>query len=154
MGPVDLFLFSKLWVSFICTIWYLYLFSFSYNLKLNHHLGNSWTLSNNWWNTAFSASCSAFTARSLVVLYVDDTRRSPSTALLQIRRALLQLLFPERPFHWLRHIAIAACLLFVVNMLVILVPNIRDIFGITGEESDGGCDFLSLVVQHSQSSRF
>lgn len=77
-----------------------------------------------------------------------------SSALLQIRRALLQLLFPERPFHWLRHIAIAACLLFVVNMLVILVPNIRDIFGITGEESDGGCDFLSLVVQHSQSSRF
>lgn len=52
--------------------------------------------------------------------------------LFPIRRALLQLLFPERPFHWLRHIAIAACLLFVVNMLVILVPNIRDIFGITG----------------------
>lgn len=77
-----------------------------------------------------------------------------SSALLQIRRALLQLLFPERPFHWLRHIAIAACLLFVVNMLVILVPNIRDIFGITGEESDGGCDILSLVAQHSQSSRF
>lgn len=51
----------------------------------------------------------------------------------QIRRALLQLLFPGKPFHWARHIAIAVCLLFAVNLLVILVPNIRDIFGITGE---------------------
>lgn len=52
--------------------------------------------------------------------------------LFPIRRALLQLLFPGRPFHWVRHIAIAVCLLFAVNLLVILVPNIRDIFGITG----------------------
>jgi len=52
--------------------------------------------------------------------------------LFPIRRALLQLLFPGKPFHWLRHIAIAVCLLFAVNLLVILVPNIRDIFGITG----------------------
>lgn len=52
--------------------------------------------------------------------------------LFPIRRALLQLLFPGKSFHWLRHIAIAVCLLFVVNLLVILVPNIRDIFGITG----------------------
>ncbi|MEQ2277951.1 hypothetical protein XENORESO_010219 [Xenotaenia resolanae] len=44
----------------------------------------------------------------------------------------MQLLFPEKPFHWLRHITIAVCLLFVVNLLVIFVPNIRDIFGITG----------------------
>lgn len=54
----------------------------------------------------------------------------------QIRRALLQLLFPGKPFHWLRHTTIALCLLFAVNLLVILVPNIRDIFGITGEISD------------------
>ncbi|XP_028265045.1 sodium-coupled neutral amino acid transporter 3-like [Parambassis ranga] len=52
--------------------------------------------------------------------------------LFPIRRALLQLLFPGKPFHWLRHIAIAVCLLVAVNLLVILVPNIRDIFGITG----------------------
>ncbi|KAG7273372.1 hypothetical protein CRUP_022915 [Coryphaenoides rupestris] len=49
-----------------------------------------------------------------------------------IRRALLQLLFPEKQFHWARHVAIAVCLLFCVNLLVILVPNIRDIFGIIG----------------------
>uniref|UniRef100_A0A673A080 Solute carrier family 38 member 5b n=1 Tax=Sphaeramia orbicularis TaxID=375764 RepID=A0A673A080_9TELE len=52
--------------------------------------------------------------------------------LFPIRRALQQLLFPGRPFHWFRHVAIAVCLLFAVNLLVILVPNIRDIFGITG----------------------
>ncbi|XP_071379508.1 sodium-coupled neutral amino acid transporter 5b [Centroberyx affinis] len=52
--------------------------------------------------------------------------------LFPIRRALLQLLFPEKPFHWVRHIVIALCLLFAVNLLVILVPNIRDIFGIIG----------------------
>ena len=54
----------------------------------------------------------------------------------QIRRALLQILFPGKPFHWLRHIAIAVCLLFAVNLLVIFVPNIRDIFGIIGEILD------------------
>ncbi|KAI2661700.1 Sodium-coupled neutral amino acid transporter 3 [Labeo rohita] len=52
--------------------------------------------------------------------------------LFPIRRALLQLLFPDKPFHWVRHISIALCLLFVVNLLVIFVPNIRDIFGIIG----------------------
>ncbi|CAL8324145.1 unnamed protein product [Merluccius merluccius] len=52
--------------------------------------------------------------------------------LFPIRRALLQLLFPEKAFHWVRHVAIAVCLLFCVNLLVILVPNIRDIFGIIG----------------------
>uniref|UniRef100_A0A7N8WK16 Sodium-coupled neutral amino acid transporter 3-like n=1 Tax=Mastacembelus armatus TaxID=205130 RepID=A0A7N8WK16_9TELE len=52
--------------------------------------------------------------------------------LFPIRRALQQLLFPGKPFHWLRHITIAVTLLFAVNLLVILVPNIRDIFGISG----------------------
>ncbi|CAB1441398.1 unnamed protein product [Pleuronectes platessa] len=52
--------------------------------------------------------------------------------LFPIRRALLQILFPGKPFHWLRHIAIAVCLLFSVNLLVIFVPNIRYIFGIIG----------------------
>ncbi|XP_046895186.1 sodium-coupled neutral amino acid transporter 3-like [Hypomesus transpacificus] len=55
--------------------------------------------------------------------------------LFPIRRALLQLLFPEKPFHWARHICIAICLLFIVNLLVIFVPNIRDIFGLIGATS-------------------
>ncbi|XP_062247338.1 sodium-coupled neutral amino acid transporter 3-like isoform X2 [Platichthys flesus] len=52
--------------------------------------------------------------------------------LFPIRHALLEILFPGKPFHWLRHIAIAVCLLFSVNLLVIFVPNIRYIFGIIG----------------------
>ncbi|XP_076022269.1 sodium-coupled neutral amino acid transporter 3-like [Genypterus blacodes] len=52
--------------------------------------------------------------------------------LFPIRRALQHLLFPEKPFNWARHIIIALCLLTAVNLLVILVPNIRDIFGIIG----------------------
>uniref|UniRef100_UPI00398F48A2 sodium-coupled neutral amino acid transporter 5b n=1 Tax=Pristiophorus japonicus TaxID=55135 RepID=UPI00398F48A2 len=52
--------------------------------------------------------------------------------LFPIRRAIQQLLFPGKAFHWLRHIAIAFTLLICVNLLVILVPNIRDIFGIIG----------------------
>ncbi|KAI4898486.1 hypothetical protein NFI96_020942 [Prochilodus magdalenae] len=52
--------------------------------------------------------------------------------LFPIRRAVLQLLFPEKPFHWGRHILIAVCLLILVNVLVIFVPDIRDIFGVIG----------------------
>ncbi|XP_053281671.1 sodium-coupled neutral amino acid transporter 3 isoform X2 [Pleuronectes platessa] len=55
--------------------------------------------------------------------------------LFPIRRALLQILFPDKPFHWARHIAIAFCLIFLVNLLVIFVPSIRDIFGIIGATS-------------------
>lgn len=62
--------------------------------------------------------------------------------LFPIRKALLQLLFPEKPFHWVRHISIAICLLFVVNLLVIFVPNIRDIFGIIGATSAPSLIFI------------
>ncbi|XP_036387169.1 sodium-coupled neutral amino acid transporter 3-like [Megalops cyprinoides] len=62
--------------------------------------------------------------------------------LFPIRRALLQLLFPEKPFNWPRHIIIAICLLFVVNLLVIFVPNIRDIFGIIGATSAPSLIFI------------
>ncbi|XP_030639839.1 sodium-coupled neutral amino acid transporter 5b [Chanos chanos] len=62
--------------------------------------------------------------------------------LFPIRRALLQLLFPEKPFHWVRHVSIAVALLFVVNLLVIFVPNIRDIFGIIGATSAPSLIFI------------
>ncbi|XP_059805482.1 sodium-coupled neutral amino acid transporter 3-like isoform X2 [Hypanus sabinus] len=52
--------------------------------------------------------------------------------LFPIRRAIQQLLFPGKAFRWLRHTIIAICLLISVNILVIFVPNIRDIFGIIG----------------------
>ncbi|KAK2841082.1 hypothetical protein Q7C36_012661 [Tachysurus vachellii] len=62
--------------------------------------------------------------------------------LFPIRRALLQLIFPEKPFHWARHISIAVCLLIAVNLLVIFVPNIRDIFGIIGATSAPSLIFI------------
>ncbi|XP_056629296.1 sodium-coupled neutral amino acid transporter 5b [Triplophysa dalaica] len=62
--------------------------------------------------------------------------------LFPIRRAILQLLFPDKPFHWVRHVLIALCLLFVVNLLVIFVPNIRDIFGIIGATSAPSLIFI------------
>uniref|UniRef100_A0AAR2JEE5 Amino acid transporter transmembrane domain-containing protein n=1 Tax=Pygocentrus nattereri TaxID=42514 RepID=A0AAR2JEE5_PYGNA len=62
--------------------------------------------------------------------------------LFPIRRAVLQLLFPEKPFHWARHILIALCLLFLVNLLVIFVPNIRDIFGVIGATSAPSLIFI------------
>ncbi|XP_051965033.1 sodium-coupled neutral amino acid transporter 5-like [Xyrauchen texanus] len=62
--------------------------------------------------------------------------------LFPIRRAVLQLLFPDKPFHWVRHISIAVFLLFVVNLLVIFVPNIRDIFGFIGATSAPSLIFI------------
>uniref|UniRef100_A0A669CR01 Solute carrier family 38 member 5 n=1 Tax=Oreochromis niloticus TaxID=8128 RepID=A0A669CR01_ORENI len=59
--------------------------------------------------------------------------------LFPIRKALLQILFADKPFHWVRHIGIAFGLLFVVNLLVILVPSIRDIFGIIGMFAQQKC---------------
>ncbi|XP_022043161.1 sodium-coupled neutral amino acid transporter 3-like [Acanthochromis polyacanthus] len=62
--------------------------------------------------------------------------------LFPIRRALLQILFPDKPFHWARHISIAFCLIFLVNLLVIFVPSIRDIFGLIGATSAPSLIFI------------
>ncbi|XP_073723936.1 sodium-coupled neutral amino acid transporter 3-like isoform X2 [Misgurnus anguillicaudatus] len=62
--------------------------------------------------------------------------------LFPIRRAILQLLFSDKPFSWVRHILIAVCLLFAVNLLVIFVPNIRDIFGFIGATSAPSLIFI------------
>ncbi|KAG5838321.1 sodium-coupled neutral amino acid transporter 3-like isoform X1 [Anguilla anguilla] len=55
--------------------------------------------------------------------------------LFPVRRAIQQMLFPEKTFNWLRHIAIAVMLLIFINMLVIFAPNILGIFGIIGATS-------------------
>ncbi|XP_076859946.1 sodium-coupled neutral amino acid transporter 5 [Brachyhypopomus gauderio] len=52
--------------------------------------------------------------------------------LFPIRRAVLQLCRPDKPFGWGPHIATAVCLLVFVNILVVFVPNIKDIFGFIG----------------------
>lgn len=62
--------------------------------------------------------------------------------LFPIRRAIQQLLCPGQDFRWWRHILIAVCLLFVVNLLVIFIPNIRDIFGVIGATSAPSLIFI------------
>ncbi|XP_072914817.1 sodium-coupled neutral amino acid transporter 4 isoform X2 [Hemitrygon akajei] len=52
-----------------------------------------------------------------------------------IRASIQELLFPRRSFNWIRHIGIAAILLVLNNLLVIFVPNIRDIFGFIGSSA-------------------
>ncbi|XP_015423773.1 PREDICTED: sodium-coupled neutral amino acid transporter 3 [Myotis davidii] len=52
-----------------------------------------------------------------------------------VRRAIQQMLFPDRPFSWLRHVVIAVSLLTCINLLVIFAPNILGIFGIIGATS-------------------
>uniref|UniRef100_A0A8C9XLL1 Solute carrier family 38 member 5 n=1 Tax=Sander lucioperca TaxID=283035 RepID=A0A8C9XLL1_SANLU len=55
---------------------------------------------------------------------------------------LFPILFPAKPFNWLVHITIACCLIFVVNLLVIFVPSIRDIFGLIGATSAPSLIFI------------
>lgn len=51
----------------------------------------------------------------------------------QVRRAIQQMMFPNKTFYWPRHIAIAFILLTFINLLVIFAPNILGIFGIIGK---------------------
>lgn len=51
----------------------------------------------------------------------------------QVRRAIQQMIFPNKTFSWIRHIVIAITLLTLINMLVIFAPNILGIFGIIGK---------------------
>uniref|UniRef100_A0A8D2GW47 Solute carrier family 38 member 5 n=1 Tax=Urocitellus parryii TaxID=9999 RepID=A0A8D2GW47_UROPR len=62
--------------------------------------------------------------------------------LFPIRRALQQLLFPSKAFSWPRHVAIALILLVLVNVLVICVSTIRDIFGVIGSTSAPSLIFI------------
>ncbi|XP_061113140.1 sodium-coupled neutral amino acid transporter 3-like [Conger conger] len=55
--------------------------------------------------------------------------------LFPVRRAIQQMLFPNKTFNWLRHTAIAIILLTFINMLVIFAPDILGIFGIIGATS-------------------
>ncbi|XP_054450817.1 sodium-coupled neutral amino acid transporter 3 [Pteronotus mesoamericanus] len=55
--------------------------------------------------------------------------------LFPVRRAIQQMLFPNREFSWLRHTLIATGLLSCINLLVIFAPNILGIFGVIGATS-------------------
>ncbi|TNN57958.1 Sodium-coupled neutral amino acid transporter 3 [Liparis tanakae] len=55
--------------------------------------------------------------------------------LFPVRRAIQQMMFPNKTFNWPRHIAIAFVLLTFINLLVIFAPNILGIFGVIGATS-------------------
>ncbi|XP_072308799.1 sodium-coupled neutral amino acid transporter 3-like isoform X2 [Eucyclogobius newberryi] len=55
--------------------------------------------------------------------------------LFPVRRAIQQMIFPNKTFYWPRHIAIALVLLTLINLLVIFAPNILGIFGVIGATS-------------------
>lgn len=55
--------------------------------------------------------------------------------LFPIRTSVITLLFPRRPFSWVKHFGIAAIIIALNNMLVILVPTIKYIFGFIGASS-------------------
>nr|XP_057911761.1 sodium-coupled neutral amino acid transporter 3-like [Doryrhamphus excisus]XP_057911762.1 sodium-coupled neutral amino acid transporter 3-like [Doryrhamphus excisus] len=55
--------------------------------------------------------------------------------LFPVRRAIQQMMFPNKTFNWPRHIAIAFTLLTFINLLVIFAPNILGIFGVIGATS-------------------
>lgn len=55
--------------------------------------------------------------------------------LFPVRRAIQQMMFPNKTFNWPRHIAIALILLTLINLLVIFAPNILGIFGVIGATS-------------------
>jgi len=56
-----------------------------------------------------------------------------SASVLQARKALTFLLFPEQDFSWAKHLGIMGFLLTFINILVIFVPSIREVFGIIGK---------------------
>uniref|UniRef100_A0A8C1TLX3 Amino acid transporter transmembrane domain-containing protein n=1 Tax=Cyprinus carpio TaxID=7962 RepID=A0A8C1TLX3_CYPCA len=55
--------------------------------------------------------------------------------LFPVRRAIQEMMFPNKTFNWIRHVAIAVILLTFINILVIFAPNILGIFGIIGATS-------------------
>uniref|UniRef100_A0A8C6VVL9 Solute carrier family 38 member 5a n=1 Tax=Nothobranchius furzeri TaxID=105023 RepID=A0A8C6VVL9_NOTFU len=66
--------------------------------------------------------------------------------LFPIRKALLQIFFPDKPFHWVRHITIALSLIISVDLLVICVPSIKDIFGVIGATSAPSLIFILPAI--------
>uniref|UniRef100_UPI00358F7D68 sodium-coupled neutral amino acid symporter 2-like n=1 Tax=Myxine glutinosa TaxID=7769 RepID=UPI00358F7D68 len=52
--------------------------------------------------------------------------------LFPMRTSVEEIFFHNKRFSWIRHIAIAVCLLTFVTLLVVYLPSIRDIFGFIG----------------------
>lgn len=74
------------------------------------------------------------------------------------RKAAILLLFGGRPFSWLIHTIATLCILGVVLLLAIFVPDIRNVFGVVGSTTSScllfvfpGIFYLKISRQRSRS---
>uniref|UniRef100_A0A096LWZ8 Sodium-coupled neutral amino acid symporter 2 n=1 Tax=Poecilia formosa TaxID=48698 RepID=A0A096LWZ8_POEFO len=81
------------------------------------------------YNKIYKQHITLFHYTRLMIQSVTKTMKSSSE---QIRTSVGHLLFPRKDFSWIRHAIITLTLLTGTNILVILVPSIRDIFGFIG----------------------
>lgn len=79
--------------------------------------------------------------------------------LFPIRTSISHLLFPTKDFSWIRHIIITLFLLAGTNILVIFVPNIKDIFSFFGASAASmlifilpSAFYIKLVKKESKKS--
>lgn len=68
----------------------------------------------------------------------------------QVRRAIQQMMFPNKTFYWPRHIAIAFVLLTFINLLVIFAPNILGIFGVIGRKDQPRAPTFRQILTKGQ----
>ncbi|XP_030574644.1 putative sodium-coupled neutral amino acid transporter 6 [Archocentrus centrarchus] len=69
------------------------------------------------------------------------------------RKAAILLLFGERAFSWLIHVAVTLTLLCVVLILAIFVPDIRNVFGIVGSTTSSCLLFVFPGIFYLKISR-
>lgn len=74
------------------------------------------------------------------------------------RKAVILLLFGARPFSWFIHCVATVCILTVVLILAIYVPDIRNVFGVVGSTTSScllfvfpGLFYLRISRQHFRS---
>ena len=66
---------------------------------------------------------------------VSIIRTCPTIILIKARKAVNFLFFPQQGFAWKRHLGIMVALLSLCVTLVIMVPDIKEIFGFVGKYS-------------------
>uniref|UniRef100_UPI00398F72D6 probable sodium-coupled neutral amino acid transporter 6 n=1 Tax=Pristiophorus japonicus TaxID=55135 RepID=UPI00398F72D6 len=69
------------------------------------------------------------------------------------RKAFMLLLFSNRPFSWLHHIAVTLSIQIVIVLLAMYVPNIQNIFGVVGATSSTALLFIYPGLFYLQISR-
>jgi len=69
----------------------------------------------------------------------------------QARKALTFIIFPDKDFKWSIHLGTMTFLLTFINILVIFVPSIREVFGIIGKHS---VKYACCILEFSNCNSF